>query len=191
MSTQTTRVRSRKKSVRETFLTQEFERHRTLRIAAVISIVAVVTLILVGLFAPGLKYSLVAPSAVAVDAPAFLTELEALVSSKITRNNQIEVIENGENFYQAELQAMGQARHSIDVEAYIFHRGKVTDEVLKLLTERAKAGVHVNLVMDSLGSFSTRKNYFKPLKDAGGQVEWYHRLRLHNWSSQTTARIGR
>ena len=181
MPTQTTRVRSRKKSERDSFLAQEFQRHRTLRIAAVISLVAIAMLILVGLFAPGLKYSLVARPAVAVDAPAFLNELEALVSSKITRNNQIEVIENGENFYQAELQAMRQARYSINVEAYIFHTGKVTREVLDVLTERAKSGVHVNLVMDSLGSLSTRKRYFKPLKDAGGHVEWYHRLRLHNW----------
>src|SRR5438094_1969261 len=181
LPTQTTRVRSRKKSERDSFLAQEFQRHRTLRIAAVISLVAIAMLILVGLFAPGLKYSLVARPAVAVDAPAFLNELEALVSSKITRNNQIEVIENGENFYQAELQAMRQARYSINVEAYIFHTGKVTREVLDVLTERAKSGVHVNLVMDSLGSLSTRKTYFKPLKDAGGHVEWYHRLRLHNW----------
>jgi cardiolipin synthase len=135
----------------------------------------------VGLFAPGLEYSLVAPPEVAVDEQAFLNELEALVSSKITRNNQIEVIENGENFYRAELEAMRQASHSINVEAYIFHKGRVTAEVLGVLTERARAGVHVNLVMDSLGSLSTRKRYFKPLKDAGGHVEWYHRLRLHNW----------
>ena len=137
-------------------------------------------MILVGLFAPGLKYSLVTPPEVSVSAPAFLNELEPLVSSKISRNNQIEVIENGENFYEAELDAMRHARHSINIEAYIFHKGKVTDEVLNALSERARAGVHVNLVMDSLGSLSTRKNYFKPLKQAGGHVEWYHRLRLHN-----------
>ncbi len=116
-----------------------------------------------------------------MDAPTFVNELEPLVSSKITRNNQVEVIENGDNFYQAELDAMGLARHSINIEAYIFHEGKVTAQVLEVLTERARAGVRVNLVMDSLGSLSTRKRYFKALKDAGGHVEWYHRLRLHNW----------
>jgi cardiolipin synthase A/B len=178
---QTKRVQSRKKSEDDSFIAQEFERHRMLRIVAVISMLALGILILVGLFAPGLEYSLVAPSTVPVDAPAFLNELEPLVSSKITRNNQVEVIENGENFYQAQLQAMRQARNSINVEAYIFHEGKLTDEVLDVLTDRARAGVHVNLVMDSLGSLSTRKKYFKPLKDAGGHVEWYHRLRLHNW----------
>jgi cardiolipin synthase len=181
LPTQTKPVRSRKNIDREGILAQEFERHRVLRIVAVISISAIAILILAGLFAPGLKYSLVTPPEVPVSAPAFLNELEPLVSSKVTRNNQIEVIENGENFYEAELDAMRHARHSIDIEAYIFHKGKLTDQVLNVLTERARAGVHVNLVMDSLGSFSTRKDYFKPLKQAGGHVEWYHRLRLHNW----------
>jgi cardiolipin synthase A/B len=178
---QTKRVRNGKKIEGDGLLAQEFERHRALRIVAVISISAIATLILVGLFAPGLEYSLVPPPAVAVDTHPFLNELEPLVSSKITTNNQITVIENGENFYEAELEAMRQARHSINIEAYIFHMGKVTDQVLDVLTDRARAGVHVNVVIDSLGSLSTRKKYFKALKGAGGDVEWYHRLRLHNW----------
>ena len=95
LPTQTKRVRSRKNGERESLLAEEFERHRTLRIISVVSILALSTLILVGLFAPGLKYSLVVPPEVAVDEQAFLNELEPLVSSKLTRNNQIEVIENG------------------------------------------------------------------------------------------------
>jgi len=161
-------------------LQREFEHSEALRIVSVISILALVILVIVGLFAPGLRYSLATPPA-AVDSQAFLNELEPMVSSRVTRNNQLEVIENGDHFYEAELDAMRQARHSIDVEAYIFHKGKLTDRVLEVLTERAKAGVHVNVVLDALGSLSTRKSYFNPLKHAGGHVEWYHRLRLHNW----------
>ena len=138
-------------------------------------------MVLVGLFAPGLRYSLVNPVAVSIDSAAFLNELEPVVNSKITRNNQIEVIENGDHFYEAELDAMRQARHSINIEAYIFHKGRLTDEVIQVLTERARAGVHVNVVLDSAGSLSTRKSYFKRLEEAGGTVGWYHRLRLHNW----------
>ena len=89
MPTQTKRVRSRKKNQGDSLLTKEFERFRTLRIVAVISILAIAILVLVGLFAPGLRYSLVAPPEVPVEAQAFLNELEPLVSSKITRNNQI------------------------------------------------------------------------------------------------------
>lgn len=178
------RTRSARKPTKtraDSLLKKEFDRFESLRIAAVIAIAALCVMVLVGLFAPGLRYSLVNPIAVPIDSAAFLNELEPLVNSKITRNNKIELIENGDHFYAAELDAMRQARYSIDIEAYIFHRGRLTDDVLQVLTERARAGVHVNLVLDAAGSLSTRKSYFKALKEAGGKVEWYHRLRLHNW----------
>jgi cardiolipin synthase len=181
LPSQTKPARKSTKSHTGSLLKREFDRSETLRIAGVIAILAISVLVLVGLFAPGLRYSLVNPVAVPIDSAAFLNELEPVVNSKITRNNQIEVIENGDHFYEAELDAMRQARHSINIEAYIFHKGKLTDEVLQVLIERARAGVHVNLVLDAAGSLSTRKSYFKALKEAGGKVDWYHRLRLHNW----------
>jgi len=163
------------------FLKREFDRSEILRIVALVALLAFATLILAGLFAPGPRYALANPPQSGVETSAFLDELEPLVNSKITRNNSFYVLENGENFYAAELDAMRHAQHSIDLEAYIFHKGKLTRQVVDILTERAKAGVHVNLVIDSMGSFSTRKSYFKRLKAGGGKVEWYHRLRLHNW----------
>ena len=181
MPTQTKPARKPTKNHTGSLLKREFDRSETLRIAGAIAILAICVLVLVGLFAPGLRYSLVNPVAVPIDSTAFLNELEPVVNSKITRNNQVEVIENGDHFYEAELEAMRQARHSINIEAYIFHKGRLTDEVLQVLTERARAGVHVNLVLDAAGSLSTRKSYFKSLKEAGGTVGWYHRLRLHNW----------
>ncbi|HKW17609.1 MAG TPA: phospholipase D-like domain-containing protein [Terriglobales bacterium] len=162
-------------------LKKEFDHSEVLRIAALLALLAMVILILAGLFAPDLHYSLATPPNVTVDSKAFLDELEPLTNSKITSNNRIQVLENGENFYAAELEAMRQAQHSIDIEAYIFHKGRLTREVVDLLAQRAKTGVKVNVVLDSVGSFSTHKSYFKTLKAAGGRVEWYHRLRLHNW----------
>jgi cardiolipin synthase A/B len=162
-------------------LEKEFEHSGLLRVVSVIAIAAMAILILGGLFAPGLRYSLIEPPAGPVDAPAFVNELESLVDSKLTRDNSLEVITNGENFYKAEIEAMRQAQHSIDIEAYIFHQGRITRQVVDVLTERAKAGVRVNLVMDSVGSFSTRGAFFKTLKQAGGNVNFYHRVRLHDW----------
>ena len=176
-----TKSRSQKEQTDDNLLKREFDRSKLLRIVSVAAILALLIMILVGLFAPGLPYSLVTRPAVAVDSPAFLDELEPLTDSKITRNNHIEILENGENFYRAEMNAMHQAQHSIDIEAYIFHKGRLTNELLDVLTERAQSGVHVNLVIDSMGSLATRKHYFQKLRDAGGKVAWYHRLRLHNW----------
>jgi cardiolipin synthase len=38
--------------------------------------------------------------------------------------------------------------------------------------------VAVRLTLDYVGSFSTHKSYLKKLTDAGGQVRWYHPLRV-------------
>jgi cardiolipin synthase len=173
--------KQKKSSAGDSVLKREFDNSRLLRVVSVVAVAALVILVLAGLFAPGLRYSLATPPAGAIDSQLFLNELEPLTSSKITRSNQIDVLENGETFYAAELDAMKQARHSIDIEAYIFHKGKLAAQVVDVLTDRARAGVKVNLVLDSVGSLSTRKRFFKPLKDAGGHVQWYHRLRLHNW----------
>jgi cardiolipin synthase A/B len=181
LPTLTKRTRSHRNQQATHLLKREFDRSRALRIIGIIAILAVGTMFVAGLFAPGLRYSLATPPDTPVDATVFINQLEPMVNSKTTRDNDIEVIENGNHFYDAEMQAMRQARHSINIEAYIFHKGRVTDEVLEILTERARAGVHVNLVIDSVGSASTRKSYFKALKAAGGHVEWYHRLRLHKW----------
>lgn len=180
MPTETKR-RSRNKAQGTGLLKEEFDHSELLRIISLISIIALVILILVGLFAPGLRYKLAPPPSAPVESVQFLNELEPLVNSKITRNNNIEVIPNGENFYAAELDAMRQAQKSIDLEAYIFHKGRLTREVLDVLTERAKNGIKVNLVIDSMGSLSTQKRFFQSLRNAGGKVKWYHRLRLHNW----------
>jgi cardiolipin synthase len=173
--------RPRKKAPHDNLLKREFDHSRVLRIVSVVSIVAIVTLLLAGLFAPGLRYSLARPITAPIDSKPFLNELEPLTNSRITENNQIDLLENGDKFYAAELDAMRQAQHSINIEAYIFHKGRLIAEVRDLLTQRAKAGVKVNLVLDSVGSFSTHKSYFKTLREAGGHVQWYHRLRLHNW----------
>lgn len=172
--------RSTRKSKDDDLLAAEFEKSRSLRILAVVAIVAIATWILAALFAPGPRYELVG-SPGSVESESFLKELEPVVDSKVTQNNQIEVFPNGENFYEAELVTLSQAQHTICIEAYIFHKGEVTRRVLEVLTERARAGVRVNLVLDAIGNLLTPKRYFKNLRDAGGRVEWYHPVRWNNW----------
>ena len=49
---------------------------------------------------------------------------------------------------------------------------------MEALTERARAGVEVRLTLDYTGSLSTPRSYFETLLNAGGQLRWYHPLRL-------------
>lgn len=128
------------------------------------------------LFGPELPYR-VTGSLPAPDSAEFERLLTALTDSSLHRGNRIEVLTNGNCFYEAELAAIAQAQRTINLEAYIFHRGEIGDRYVRALAERARAGVKVKLTIDYLGSLSTTRKYLREITDAGGKLGWYHSLR--------------
>jgi cardiolipin synthase A/B len=183
-STTTDRRRTKRKARSgkvDRFVIFEFEHSRALRIVALVSIAVTVSWLLLVLFAPGPEYRLRRGIDADVRSPEFIRQLEAMAGSKAAHASSIEMLPNGENFYRAEMDAARRARRSINIEAYIFHKGDVTRDLLPILAERAAQGVAVNLVVDAVGSASTAKRYFQPLLAAGGHVEWFHPVRLTTW----------
>ncbi|HJR07708.1 MAG TPA: phospholipase D-like domain-containing protein [Pyrinomonadaceae bacterium] len=146
----------------------------TFLVIAVIAIVAQSLLLFLALFEPGLNYKIEQPASCPPDSEEFMRIIEALTDAHVTHHSSIEVFPNGENYYEAELEALRRAERNINLEAYIFQKGKVADEFIKVLTERARAGVQVNLVLDAIGSFASWNSYFAELRAAGGRVCWYH-----------------
>lgn len=126
------------------------------------------------LFAPAMRYQVERFEAPPIDSEKFLQTLEALTDAQINHHSALTVLTNGEEFYEAELQAIQAATQSVNLEAYIFQRGKVAHRFLTALAERARAGVKVNVVLDAIGSFSTSEAYCRDLKEAGGRIEFYH-----------------
>lgn len=129
-------------------------------------------------FGPDLSYNIPNPPDLAVDDPRFCALLNFLTEAKLLYGNHVEVLTNGECFYEAELAAISSATKSINLEAYIFHRGQIARRFVAALAERARAGVKVRLTLDYIGGFSTPLSYFKELTDSGGEVYWYHSSRL-------------
>lgn len=151
-------------------------------VIAIIGIAALCFLLFLALFEPGLAYKIASPTTEPLESEDFLCVLEAITDSKIHRCGRVEVLTNGEVFYEAELEAIRAARHSVHVEAYIFQKGEVSRKFVEALTERARAGVKVRMTIDAVGSFATWENYFKELRAAGGHVCWYHPFRWYTLS---------
>ena len=133
------------------------------------------------LFGPRLEYKVEYPPDLPPDSVAFVNMLEGLAGSRLQTRNHVQVLPNGEQFYEAELAAIRTAQQSICLEAYIFLPGKVTERFLAALSDRARAGVKVHLLIDGLGSLSTRLGHLQPLLDAGGRAAFYHPLRWNTW----------
>lgn len=148
-------------------------------------------LVFLVLFEPGLRYA-IKPRKVETDSQEFLYLLGALCDAQVHGRTRVEVLKNGETFYPAELAAIAAARETINLEAYIFEKGKVAQQFVDALAERARAGVRVKVVVDAIGSFFTPDSFFQPIRDAGGRAEWYQPLRWYTfkrWNNRTHRKL--
>jgi cardiolipin synthase len=146
----------------------------TFLVFAYLAFIILGVVVFVSLFGPGLGYKVSAGVESANDSDEFLHMLEALVDAKINRNTKLTVLTNGHCFYEEELAAISAAEHSINLEAYIFHPGEITERFVRALAARARAGVKVNLVLDAIGNMRTPKKFVSSLEAAGGKVAWYN-----------------
>jgi cardiolipin synthase len=133
------------------------------------------------LFARNLSYRLDRDGRRAVDDQKFAEFLSAISAAPIHRDSCVSVCTNGESFYPAQLEAIGQAQHTINLETYGFLQGDVANRFLEALERRARAGVEVRLVIDALGSFETPRSYFEALRRAGGRISYFHPLNSRDW----------
>jgi cardiolipin synthase len=156
-------------------------------VLGVIALVLLAAYMLAGIFGPSPDYKLSSRDQLPGNgSDAFLNLIESLVDAPISRTGRFEVLSNGPTFYPAELEAIRSAQHSVNLEAYIFQRSEIGKLYLETLTERARAGICVNVVLDSFGSAGATKRYFRPLLEAGGKLAfynsptWYRLLQLDN-----------
>ncbi|HET9313642.1 MAG TPA: phospholipase D-like domain-containing protein [Nitrospira sp.] len=120
-----------------------------------------------------------------IDDPAFRTSLEAFAGAPILGDNRVDILLNGEETFPALLDAIRSAEHTITFEAYIFHEGKIADQIIGAFVERCKAGVRVAILLDAHGSDGLPERYIQDLRDAGCiLVSDFRPLRL--WSLERT-----
>ena len=101
---------------------------------------------------------------------------ESVAGAPLSIGNKAVLLEDGEGAYPKMLAAIKSAKRSIHVEVYIFEEDQAGHEFADALIARAKAGVKVRLIYDSVGSKSTSKEFFDTLKKAGVEVHEYHPL---------------
>ena len=159
--------------------------HRALRSLAVVGAGAIALYgakVLINLFGPQPQYSMRQDLNATLDSDEFIQFL-SIVTDGTRRRAKVRRLKDGAEFYPAELDAIKRAQRAVNLEFYEFLPGKVTDEVLEALIERAHAGVQVRMIVDAVGSLGTPNSYFDPLRAAGGQMCWYHPFRWYTWPS--------
>lgn len=98
----------------------------------------------------------------------------------VTLNNQTEIFTDGTTLFNNMQQEILSAQHVVYVEFYTFYNDQLGQQMLSALTAKAQEGVTVRVLYDSWGSMGTKRDFFEPLRDAGGFAEPF--LGIHsNW----------
>ena len=113
-----------------------------------------------------------------VDSPEFLATIAGATGVPVTRDNRIDLLNNGDEFYPVMLREIAGAQTSITIEAYIYWEGEIGRTFAAALAERARAGVRVKILLDAIGSNSIGTDILGVLESGGCQVAWYNPIKL-------------
>ena len=118
--------------------------------------------------------------------PQFERALGSLLGPGIVGGNAVTELLNGDQIFPPMLAAIQAAQKSVTFETYIYWSGDIGKQFADALSERARAGVPVHVLLDWVGSAKMEESYLAEMKAAGVLIEkfhkphWYNLARLNN-----------
>ena len=106
--------------------------------------------------------------------PRFRRELGVLLGPQFVVGNQARVLRNGDEIFPAMLAAIRSAKTTITFETYIYWSGDIGREFAEALTERARQGVKVHVLLDWVGSAKMDDAILEQMSAASVQIRKYH-----------------
>jgi cardiolipin synthase len=115
-----------------------------------------------------------------VDDPQFLRAMAMLLGPTIVQGNRVQELINGDRIFPAMLEAIRGARHTVLFETFIYWSGAIGNEFAEALSERARAGVKVHVLLDWVGSTKVDRDLVFRMRGAGVEVRMFHPLRWYH-----------
>lgn len=85
--------------------------------------------------------------------------------------NTIRLITSGEAMFAEFAKQIAEAEYSIHITTFILGRDDTGREIVHLLADRARSGIRVRLLLDSVGCMFSSRGFCDPLRNAGGEVQ--------------------
>ncbi|WP_313887573.1 phosphatidylserine/phosphatidylglycerophosphate/cardiolipin synthase family protein [Nodosilinea sp. LEGE 07088] len=113
-----------------------------------------------------------------LDDPRFALSLEGLANSADTTGRLVGFWPEVDAIYAARREAIAQAQHLIQYETYFMTPGHRADAFAEVITDRALAGVTIQLLLDHQGTSTMPQRYWWRLRNLGVEIQFF---RQPNW----------
>ena len=101
--------------------------------------------------------------------------LECLVGIHFTEGNAVTVLRNGDEIFPAMLEAIRGARRTVDFMTFVYWQGWPAREFAAALSDRARAGLRVRVLIDALGGLHIEEGLVEAMQRAGVDVQWFRK----------------
>ena len=106
----------------------------------------------------------------------------------LTRYNQVEILNNGEETFPALFGALKNAKKFIHLEYYIIGEGRLATELKEILLQKAAEGVEIRIIYDDVGSWSLSKEFIRELRKSDIQIYPFLPVRFHHLANKANYR---
>ena len=110
--------------------------------------------------------------------------LETVIGIPFTAGNAVDVYRNGDEIFPPMLDAIAAARERVEFLTFVYWTGDIAEKFVEALSERARAGVEVMVMLDGFGARPMPGELLERMEGAGVTVRWFRPLpRLHAWQT--------
>jgi cardiolipin synthase A/B len=124
--------------------------------------------------------------------PQFRRDMSLLLGPPVLEGNHAESLLNGDRIFQAMLAGIQQAQRTLTFETYIYWSESIGEEFATALSERARAGVKVHVLLDWIGSFKIDNKHLDAMREAGVEIERFHKphwLHIPRFNNRTHRKV--
>jgi cardiolipin synthase len=114
----------------------------------------------------------------------FARVMGGLLGPTLVPGNRVTAFYNGDEIFPAMLESINHATRCICFETFIYWSGEIGKRFSEALSEKARNGVKVHVLLDWAGSSKIDEHYLEEMCAAGVEVERFHPIRWY-----TLARI--
>ncbi len=114
------------------------------------------------------------------DSPEFIDLIISALNVPVLRGSSAHILQNGDAFFPAMLEAIRNAKETVNFQCYIWESGEVSDQFIEAFSDAARRGVEVRVLIDWFGAIKFKKEDRGRLREAGVKLEFFRPLRWYN-----------